>query len=509
MEKEEQPKFASTPNLEHQANGVFSGKNEKSVSDGTDAAKNAKSGCQFLENAPLQNQQCTAFLQRALNPQHAGEKSPSTAPAAVNERLQLPQNLANLQHQLSPPPQPQQFVISSQPFWVQPQPSISFGATEGSWQAPVAFGAGASPRCQPQAPNFYYPVGYPTYSGFPGPRDASIWWGQTQPLLFPGLSNYPRASCGFASSQSWPMPIPSCVTSSSGQPLLRGVIKPPEKLSQKHQRLWEAQSAENVQLWSLIGELQGELADYKGRLSKLEVEISSLRSAATDEPAVEVGNDGITVRGQPAKRGRSKRAIAPVGSQPPLQPRTRGRKPAFARTKVEEAKPTFLGKDSLNKVNDKHKDFTSLDITEQDKNEGISATINQNNGSMEINEGTLKMPAPLDNQVLQQCPEIQSCGIEFKPSSLLKSNYEENFIWSLGIISEDSEQNNFSIASPTIYTNGNVSRQGIARWNFKHEDEAAELGFPAVEHKKEDEEMVDEFSSGPEEIETKNGSSWC
>lgn len=498
MEKEEQPNSASTPNLEHQPNGVTS-KNEKSVSDRTDEAKTAKSGCQFLENAARQNQQYTALLQRALNPQHAGERSsPSNAPAAVNERLQLPQNLANLQHQLSPPPppQPQQFVLSSQPFWVQPQPNISFGATEGSWHA-----AGASPRCQPQAPNFYYPVGYPTYPGFPGSRDASIWWGQAQPLLFPGLSNYPRASCGFASSQSWPMPIPSCVTSSSGQPLLRGVIKPPEKLSQKHQRLWEAQSAENVQLWSMIGELQGELADYKGRLSKLEAEISSLRSAATDEPAVEVGNGSITVRGQPTKRGRSKRAIAPVGSQPPLQARTRGRKRAIARTKVEEAKPTFLGKDSLNKVDDKHKDFTSFDITEQEKN-GISPAINQNNGIMEIDDGTLKMPASEDNQVIQQCPESQSRGIEFKPASLLKSNYE-------GIISQDSEQNDFSIASPSIYTNGNVSRQGITRWNFKHEDEAAELGFPAVGHKRENEEMADEFSSGPEEIETQNGSSWC
>lgn len=300
------------------------------------------------------------------------------------------------------------------------------------------------------------------------------------------------------------------------------------------------QSAENVQLWSMIGELQGELADYKGRLSKLEAEISSLRSAATDEPAVEVGNGSITVRGQPTKRGRSKRAIAPVGSQPPLQARTRGRKRAIARTKVEEAKPTFLGKDSLNKVDDKHKDFTSFDITEQEKN-GISPAINQNNGIMEIDDGTLKMPASEDNQVIQQCPESQSRGIEFKPASLLKSNYEGNqsskntclilsqdtkgsstiamsvilihvkkkFIWSLGIISQDSEQNDFSIASPSIYTNGNVSRQGITRWNFKHEDEAAELGFPAVGHKRENEEMADEFSSGPEEIETQNGSSWC
>ncbi|XP_050944760.1 uncharacterized protein LOC103484887 [Cucumis melo] len=503
MEKEEQPKFSSTPNLEHQANGVSS-KNEKSVSDGTDAAKNAKSGCQLLENESPHNQHYTALLQSAHYPEHAEKPSPSTAPSAVNERHQLPQSPANLQHQLSQPPQPQQFVLSSQPFWIQPQPSISFGATEGSWQSPAAFGAGASPICQPQAPNFYYPVGYPTYPGFPGSRDGSIWWGQTQPILFPGLSNYPRASCGFVSSQSWPMPIPSCATSSSGQPLLRGVIKPPEKLSQKHKKLWEAQSAENVQLWSMIGELQGELAVYKGRLSKLEAEISCLRSSATNEPAVEVGNGDITLRGQPTKRGRLKRGTAPVGSQSPLQPHTRVRKPAVGRTKVEDAKQTLLGKDSLNKADDnKHKYFTSLDITKQDKNEDSSTTINQNNGIVEIDDDTLKMPASLDNQVLEQCSEIQSCGIEFKPPSVLKSNYE-------GIISEDSERNDFRIASSTIYTNGNVTRQGISGWNFKLVDEAAELGFPPpVVHKTGNEDMADEFSSGPEEIETQNGSSWC
>ena len=284
------------------------------------------------------------------------------------------------------------------------------------------------------------------------------------------------------------------------------------------------QSAENVQLWSMIGQLQGELADCKGRLIKLEAEISSLRSVATNEPAVEVGNGGITVRGQPSKRGRSKRAIAPVGSQS----RTRARKPTVGGTKVGEVKPTLLGKDSLNKVDDTHKDFTPLDITEQDKNEGISATI----GIMEIDEGTLKMPI---------FPDIQSCGIEFKSPSSLKSNYEgkpsskstclilshhtngssknidvgytntckENFIWFSGIICGDSKLNDLSIASPTMYTNGNVSRQGITRWNFEDEVEAAESGFPVVGNKKENKEMADEFSSGAEEIETQNGSSWC
>lgn len=184
------------------------------------------------------------------------------------------------------------------------------------------------------------------------------------------------------------------------------------------------QSAENVQLWNMIGQLQGELADCKGRLIKLEAEISSLRPAATDEPAVGVGNGGLTVRGQPTKRGRSKRAMAQAGSQPPLQPRTRGRKPAIGRTKVEEVTPSVLEKESLNKVGDKDKDFTSLNITEQDKNEGISAAITQNNGITEIEDGTLKMAASIDNQVLQQYPEIQSCGIEFKSPSLLKFNYE-------------------------------------------------------------------------------------
>lgn len=117
-------------------------KNERSVPDATDASRNAKSECQSLQNAARQNEQYTALLQRALDPQHAGEKSTSSSAAAMNEPIQPPQNLANIQ----PPPQ---FVLSSQPFWLQPRADGVAGF-------------------QPQAPNFGYPVGYPTYSGFPG-----------------------------------------------------------------------------------------------------------------------------------------------------------------------------------------------------------------------------------------------------------------------------------------------------------------------------------------------------
>ncbi|KAG6594940.1 hypothetical protein SDJN03_11493, partial [Cucurbita argyrosperma subsp. sororia] len=331
MEKEEEPKFSSFPNLELDSHGVLS-RNEKSVSDGTDEAKSAKSGCHSLENAAPQNQRYTTFVPRALNQQHARERSsPLPVSSAVNDRLHPPQNLANLQSPLS---QPQQFLFSLQPFWVQPHPSI------------------AQPQC--------YPVGYPTYPGFPGSWDASTWGAQTQPLLFPGMSNYSRASYGFVSSQFWSMPAPNCITSSSVQPLSRGVIKPPEKLSKTHQRLWGAQSAENVQMWNMIGQLQGELGECKGRLIKLEAEISSFRSAtATDEAAVGVGNGGIMV-----KRRRSKRAAAPVCSQHSLQPRTRIRKPRMGRTK-----PNVLEKESLNKVDDKQQS-TPMEMLADEEQQG-------------------------------------------------------------------------------------------------------------------------------------------
>ncbi|KAG7026901.1 hypothetical protein SDJN02_10908, partial [Cucurbita argyrosperma subsp. argyrosperma] len=290
MEKEEEPKFASFPNLELDSHGVLS-RNEKSVSDGTDEAKSAKSGCHSLENAAPQNQRYTTFVPRALNQQHARERSsPLPVSSAVNDRLHPPQNLANLQSPLS---QPQQFLFSLQPFWVQPHPSI------------------AQPQC--------YPVGYPTYPGFPGSWDASTWGAQTQPLLFPGMSNYSRASYGFVSSQFWSMPAPNCITSSSVQPLSRG-----------------------------------------GRLIKLEAEISSFRSAtATDEAAVGVGNGGIMV-----KRRRSKRAAAPVCSQHSLQPRTRIRKPRMGRTK-----PNVLEKESLNKVDDKQQS-TPMEMLADEEQQG-------------------------------------------------------------------------------------------------------------------------------------------
>lgn len=74
-------------------------------------------------------------------------------------------------------------------------------------------------------------------SYFTGPCDPLSWWGQSQQTqaistyAFPGSYNY------------FPTPtlvMPSCSTS-LGQSFIRGIIKPPVKLSQKHQQLWDAQ----------------------------------------------------------------------------------------------------------------------------------------------------------------------------------------------------------------------------------------------------------------------------
>lgn len=67
------------------------------------------------------------------------------------------------------------------------------------------------------------------------------------------------------------------------------------------------QSAENVQLWSVIGKLQSEISDYKSRFKKLEAEVLSLKPTA-DESTARVIRTGLS-GGAASKRGRPKRSI--------------------------------------------------------------------------------------------------------------------------------------------------------------------------------------------------------
>ncbi|KAF2295679.1 hypothetical protein GH714_033562 [Hevea brasiliensis] len=85
-------------------------------------------------------------------------------------------------------------------------------------------------------------------------------------------------------------------------------------------------SAENVQLWIVIGHLQSELADYKSHVTKLESEVSFLKQAMEESTAHVTGT---AVSRQVSKRGRPRRSVALVDALPSpdgSQPQARGRK---------------------------------------------------------------------------------------------------------------------------------------------------------------------------------------
>ncbi|XP_059439469.1 uncharacterized protein LOC132172054 [Corylus avellana] len=520
--------------------------------------KTNRTGSPSDGNAFSLNQQHPPVVQWPYTAQHAVEQPPliskpciptqSLSPIILNQWQQLShlqQNPAGHQDQLGQPPH---FVQPTVPFWLPQRPVYPFpgvnaaptiqpfaplGTTDSGWQAPGALGGGTSSKNQPQIPNFCYQVGY-THPGFPGPWDHSSWWGQAQQSQSPSTYAFPGA-CGFFSLQ--PPPMPSCAASLGQQFFQRGIIRPPAKLSQKHQQLWDAQSAENVQLWNVINLLQSEIADYKNRLMKLEAEVSSLK------PTVEEANAQVIAfgsAGKPSKRGRSKRpSVNTLTSPSESHPRARGRKhpPAQAQS---ESKTLIFEKVILNKVEDKQKASHSTATMEQENIEEISNILTpHSSGNMEINGNNLMMPV-YHNQVHQQFTGVQIGGFGLNSSSELNSIDEKvkklktgysilsqqakgmnnkgastinmgatvngSLGWHPNITSEDCGRNLINMGSQGFYNDGNIIRQEgkiIPGWGYVNEEDASEELEDAVVGSAKDEkeeEMEDDASSGAEEI---------
>ncbi|KAH9650160.1 hypothetical protein KPL70_026258 [Citrus sinensis] len=290
-------------------------------------------------------------------------------------------------------------------------------------------------------------------------------------------------------------------------PFQRGIIRPMAKLTQKHQQLWEAQSAENMQLWTIIGQLQSELADYKSRLNKLEAEISS-RKPAVEEPVVQV--HGTPLTGQPAKRGRPRKSAVLVDVLPTPNescPRARGRKPA-ATCKVQssEARTLTFEKVILNKVEDKEKACHSLAITQQPENdEKISNLITKNCGNLEENPRIQILDNADDSKTAFSILSEQDKSTNGKGSLVTHTGTTANGSfqnWSSDITPESCGRNVFTQG---FCENGSVIRQGekhIPGWSFIHEDNASEQLEDAVVGSVKDDndkEMVDDATSGGED----------
>ncbi|PON92137.1 hypothetical protein TorRG33x02_119560 [Trema orientale] len=511
--------------------------------------KNIKAGSPSNEHTTSENNQHPPIVQWPYAPQNA-DQSPLASKPPIPTQSHSPiiisqwnfphqhqQSLTN--HQVQQGQLPLNYTQSTPPFWLTQRnglafsgmnlpvtfpPFVPFGGTEVTWQAPAVGGGNAS-TTQPQVSSFCYPFGY-SFSGLPGPCDPLSLWGQAQQpqppctYAFPGTCNY------FSSTPS----ITPSSSASSGQFFQRGIIRPPIKLSQKHQQLWDAQSAENVQLWNVINQLQSEIADYRSRLSKLEAEVSSFK------PKMEEPSDratGTALASQPSKRGRPKKSVASVdaaGSPAESLPRARGRKPATSKLQ-SDIKAHIFEKVVLHKVEGKDKACLSTAIIEQGNNENMSCNAVHAGGNVEINGNNLMMPA-FTNQA-----HLQMFGIGLAPSLEIKSSDDKesktaysilsqqatvmntksssaaymsatisgNLGWSTNVTSEESGRNMLSKGSQVFYDNGSVIRQEgklIPGWSFVTEEDASEELEDAVigSTKDENDEMEEDASSGAEDI---------
>ncbi|KAL5556720.1 hypothetical protein UlMin_038956 [Ulmus minor] len=536
--RKEDPKMASSTSQETEMHDIQN-KDEKDEQTVSLEGKTMKTGSPLIDNTPSENQQCPSIVQWPFTPQNVVDQSPLTSRSQIPNQSPSPvlisqwhfppqqqQNLTNnhvQQGQL-----PLNYTQPAPPFWLPQRPGfppfVPFGGgTEITFQAP-AVGGGTASTNQPQVPNFSYPVGFP-YPGFPGPCDAMSWWGQAQQaqqlcsLAFPG---------GYISST--PSLVPGSLTS-PGQFLQRGVIRPPAKLSQKHQQLWDAQSAENVQLWNVINQLQSELTDHKNQLTRLEAEVSSLKPKVEEPPTVQ--NTGITSAVQPSKRGRPKKSVASVDGvhSPDSQPRARVRKPATFKVQTDP-KAHLFEKVNLNKGEDKVKACQSTATLEQGNCENMSSNAHATSGNVETNGNNLIMPG-LPNQAHQEFPRVELCGIgknsddkatnsktaySMHSQQVMGMNSKSNSAafmgtsangslgWPGNITSDEHERNVSSIGSQGFYNGGSVIRDGgklIPGWSFSLEDHDAseELEDVVLESAKdENDDMGDDASSGAEDI---------
>ncbi|OMO56370.1 hypothetical protein CCACVL1_26591 [Corchorus capsularis] len=390
--KKKQQKLATSSGQEPDSNDLL-GKEDENQSKEALAAKNTITDSLSEEDLSSFNEQYqhNNILQWTCSKptQNAAEQA-SLNPSPWQQVASLQPNSSNhLVHQSQPT---LHLAQSNTPFWLQQRPSFPFPATfqpftsittvDGSWQ-PSAILGGTTSRSQQQVPICYH---YGPYPGFPGPWDPSSCWGhgqQSQPSFnctFPGAYGY------FSSA---PPPTPNCSVT-FGESSQRGIIRPTVKLSQKHQQLWEAQSIENVQLWSVIGQLQSEVADYKSRLTKLEAQVSSLK-LSPDDPNTRVDR---------TKRGRPKRSVVSVdvsASPDESHPRAKARKRAATKAQPE-ARVLVFDNVALSNLEDRQKTVRSSSSNQKDNDKQENSLLDGLLG-MKIQIMRLKM---LQQQQAQQ-----------------------------------------------------------------------------------------------------------
>ncbi|KAL4644500.1 hypothetical protein ACB092_02G169300 [Castanea dentata] len=494
-------------------------KEDQSQPNAALSTKISISGSPSHDNAPSLNQHyLPAVLHWPCPDQHAVDPTQSPSPIMQSQGQQLAHPQQNPASKLAQYGQPPQFVQPTAPFCMLQRPVYPLsaanapttfqlftplGTNDFGWQAPGAIGGGTSSSNQPQISNFCYPVGY-TYPAFPGTWDPSHFWGQAQQSQSPCTYNVSGAY-GYNS-------LP--------QSFQRGIIRPEAKLPQKHQKLWDAQSAENVQLWNVINRLQAEIVDYKNRLIRLEIEVSSLKPNV-GEPIAQV--IGTCSAGQPSKRGKpKKRSANALPSLGESHPRTRARISPPCTTQPE-SKSHIFEKVILYKVEDRDKASHSGTM-EPENNENISNIVTTHTiDNMDIKINNPMMPA-LHNQVRQEFAGVQIGGFGLNSSSEMKiidGKVQDLKTGNLNLSQQAKEMANKGASKISSEACGRLSlgtdfhdrQEGkiISGWSFANEEDASEELEDAVvgSTKDENEEEMEDDTSSAEEIAQKPDEGTC
>ncbi|KAJ9170495.1 hypothetical protein P3X46_018600 [Hevea brasiliensis] len=481
--KKKDHRIASATTHERGSNDLLR-KEEQNQSTVAFATKSMGATNPSHDDAPSLNQQSPSILQWPCcpcTPQINGERpsssskpcvsaqSPSIAVSQWHQLPHLPLNPASHQGHALP-----HLAQSTTPFWLPQRPGYYMPGVNAP-HASGLVGGGTSSKDHNQFPDFCYQVGY----AFPGPWDPSSWCGHIQQSQPPSNYVFPGAY-GYFSLQ--PPTVPDC-SAPLGQSSQRGIIRAPEQLMQ---------SAENVQLWIVIGHLQSELADYKSHVTKLESEVSFLKQAMEESTAHVTGT---AVSRQVSKRGRPRRSVALVDALPSpdgSQPQVRGRK-ACSLEKVilnkAEHKMAINGSNVIvpSFPNQVPQEISQTQMSGVEKNDGKTGDIND------------------AFTVMNQEAKGMDNRIGFL-ASFLGARNNGSLGWPYTIIREGSETNDLNKSSQSFNNYGSAIRQGgrvIPGWSFVNEEDASEELEDAVATSAKDEneeEMEDDATSGGEEI---------
>ncbi|CAK9184102.1 unnamed protein product [Ilex paraguariensis] len=308
------------------------------------------------------------------------------------------------------------------------QPFTPIETTDVTSQGPGIINRGVSATNQPKTPGFCCHVGNPC-PGFLGPYTH---WNK----------------CGHISS---PPQMLSC-SEASAPSFQRGVIRPPNGLSQQLYQLWEAQFAENVALWVATGRLQAELADYRSRFTKLEADVLSLKPTV-DEPVAQSIGDSL-VGAQISKRKRTKSPISTENALPLLDKSpTRGHGPKLppfdAQCKTKELNNQKVspkkveGKATIQQTNDGKRYDTLPSYTGSADFTGDSPSFH-----------TPVFPIPPHHVKGNDTKSAASTSMGTRMTS------DGNLVWPSKIPTEDAGRDLTDVSVQCLYSDTNVVGQG-------------------------------------------------